>query len=585
MTLASQSWLKNSKRNLQRYFQGKFRSDLTAGLTVAMVVIPQAMAYVAILGINPVYGLFTAIVPTIIAALLGSFPFLVIGPTNPTAIVAASVLMLYADRENYLQFVFALAIVAGVFSIIFGLLKLGSLMRYISNSVLVGFLSGVGVLIISFQLGNLFGLQLAREATLWGLIIQIFENLSEINFITLVVSLITMTIILVIRSINRKLPASLIAIIVASLLVYITGWNATAGVKLVGEAGLPLNFALSFHLPNFDLRDLPSLLIPGAAVSLFSMMETLSIAKAMSQMTGKEIEPSRQMIGQGIASFIGGFFQCMPSSGSPSRTVINIVNGAKTRYAAVISGLSVFIFLLLFSTLLGYIPIAALAAVVIVSAAGLFNTKLIQFTWQSQLSSRIVMLITFISTMVLPLEYAIYLGIISTILIYLGESSRVNLSYMIQNVNGQYLELPIEGIEERNPDIAVVNIEGDLYFAAIDDLQKQIERILQTDVKVLILRFRRTHLLASTGIMALDHLIKMAREKGVQVLFCGVQEETYELLKSAGLTSIIGDSKIFTAKDILFDSTHSAINAAKTILGDQPLSGVGEPPHDPESEN
>jgi len=213
-------------------------------------------------------------------------------------------------------------------------------------------------------------------------------------------------------------------------------------------------------------------------------------------------------------------------------------------------------------------------------SAGLINTKLIQFTWQSQLSSRIVMLITFISTMVLPLEYAIYLGILSTILIYLGESSRVNLSYMIQNGNKQYLELPIEGIEQRNPNIAVVNIEGDLYFAAIDDLQKQIERVLQTDIKVLILRFRRTHLLASTGIMALDHLIKIAREKGVEVLFCGVQEETYDMLKSAGLTSIIGDSKIFTAKEILFDSTHSAIIKAKTILIDQPTANEGEPSPD-----
>jgi SulP family sulfate permease len=559
-------WIKKSKRQITRYFRGKFRSDLTAGLTVAMVVIPQAMAYVAILGISPIYGLYTAIIPTIIAAIFGSFPYLVIGPTNPTAIVTASVLIAFADRENFVEFVFALAVIAGIFSIIFGILKLGTLTKYISNSVLVGFLSGVGVLIISFQLGNLLGLQLPREASLWGLYGQIFTRLSDINLHTLIIGGLTFGTILFVRSINRKLPAALIAIIVSSLLVYFAGWNANAGIRLISEAGLPDKFGLHFHIPMIPLGELTSLIIPGAAIALFSLMETLSIAKAMTQITGRKIEPSHQMIGQGVASFVGGFFQCIPSSGSPSRTVINVVNGAKTRFSAVISGISVFIFLLLFSRLIGYIPVASLAGVVIISAAGLINTHLIKLTWQGQLKSRVAMVVTFVSTLVLPLEYAIFLGILSTILIYLGESSRVIMSYMIEDEEGNFLELPIEGIEQKNPKIAIINIEGDLYFAAVEDMQSQVERVLNTDLKVLILRFRRTHLLASTGIMALDHLIKSARDKGVHILFCGIQKETYELLESSGLTSIIGESSIFTAKDILFYSTHAAIEKAKTLI-------------------
>jgi SulP family sulfate permease len=562
-------WFNDSKRNVRRYFRGKFRSDLNAGLTVAMVVIPQAMAYVAILGISPIYGLYTAIIPTIIAAIFGSFPYLIIGPTNPTAIVTASVLIAFSERQNFVEYVFALAVIGGIFSIIFGLLKFGSLTRYISNSVLVGFLSGVGVLIISFQLGNLLGLQIPREASLWGLFSQIFLKLSEINMFTVIVGFLTFATILFVRSINRKLPAALIAIVVSSLLVYFTGWNANAGVRLISEAGLPDKFGLNFQIPNITLREIASLIIPGAAIALFSLMETLSIAKAMTQMTGKEIEPSRQMIGQGIASFVGGFFQCIPSSGSPSRTVINVVNGAKTRFSAVISGISVFIFMLLFSRLIGFIPVAALAGVVIISAAGLINTHLIKLTWQGQLKSRVVMVVTFVSTLVLPLEYAIFLGILSTILIYLGESSRVNMSYMIENEKGQFLELPIEGVEQKSPKIAIINIEGDLYFAAVEDMQKQVERVLTTKIKVLILRFRRMHLLASTGIMALDHLIKSAQDKGVQILFCGIQSETYELLESSGLTSIIGESKIFSASDVLFDSTYAALEQAKTILAEQ----------------
>ncbi len=559
-------WSQQIQKKVKRYFRAKFRSDLTAGLTVSMVVIPQSMAYAAILGINPIFGLFTAIIPTIIAAIFSSFPYLVIGPTNPTALVTASVLMMYASDQNYIEYVFAIAIIAGIFSITFGLIKLGSLTKYISNSVMVGFLTGVGVLIISYQLGNLLGIELARDGSLWRLIQQIVTSIAEINPFSLAISSLSLAMLFILRKINRKIPASLITILVVSILVYLTGWRENNSVALVSDYGLPEQFGLAFHLPNIVPDNLFSLLIPGAAVALFTLMESLSIAKAMSQMTGKDFNPSHQLISQGVASFVGGFFQCMPSSGSPSRTVINVVNGAKTRGAAIVSGMGVLVFLLLFSRLIGYIPIAALAAVVIFSAAGLININLIKVTWQSKINSRVVMIITFFSTLVLPLEYAVYLGILTTILIYLVESSHLNLSYIIEDDDGQYVELPMEQIQQRDCKIAIINIEGDLYFAAAEDLRAQIEKVLATEIKILILRFRRTHLLASTGIMALNQIIKSARDNGIEILLCGVQEETYEPLKTAGLTDRIGDSRIFFAKDTLFASTQSALKEAKNIL-------------------
>ena len=283
-------------------------------------------------------------------------------------------------------------------------------------------------------------------------------------------------------------------------------------------------------------------------------------------MTGDPLDPSKEMVGQGIASMVGGFFLCIPSSGSPSRTVINVVNGAKTKFSAIISGLSVWVFILLFSHLIGYIPIPALAGVVVVSSATLINPELIKMTWQSRLNSRIVLLVTFFSSLVLPLEYAIFLGILSTILMYLGESSHVNLTYLLEDENGQFMELPMDAIEEKKPEIAIVNIEGDLYFAAVEELQEQINRILNSGLKVLILRFRRTHLLASTGIMALGHLIKSANEKGVEVLFCGVHDEIRETLESSGILQSLGQRHIFSASDRLFTSAQEALKEAKSIL-------------------
>lgn len=568
-TLLNHEWLQKTILQIRRYFRAKFRSDLTAGLTLTMVVIPQSMAYAAILGISPIIGLFTAIIPTITAALFSKFPYLVIGPTNPTALVTASVLVAYANQSDFIEFVFAVAIIAGIFNIIFGLIKLGRITRYISNSVLVGFLTGVGVLVITYQLGNLFGIELLRDSNLWEVFRQIASNIPDINLFTLAISVLSFLILIFIRSVNRKIPAALIAILITSFLVYFTNWHENSGVELVSEIGLPNRIPFGFHIPKISLKDFLSLGISGAAVALFSLMESLSIAKAMSQMTGETLDPSQQIFSQGIASLVGGFTSCMPSSASPSRTVMNVVNGAKTRFSAIISGLGVLVFLLAFSNLIGYIPKSALAAVVIFSAAGLININLIKVTWQSRIQSRVVMLLTFISTLVLPLEYAIYLGILSTILIYLGESSRINLSYLVETDDGHYIETRIEDIKNQPPPIAIINVEGDLYFAAAEDLQEQILEILETDVRVLILRFRRTHLLASTGIVVIDQLLRAARIKGVEILFCGIREETYEPLKTAGLVDLIGESHIFTAGDTLFDSTQHALKKARSILAEK----------------
>ena len=158
--------INNLPRRIRQYFRFKFQSDLYSGLTVGMVAIPQAMAYAAVVGINPIYGLFTAIIPTIIGSLLGSFPFLITGPTNPTALVTASVLLKFSSRPDFLEYVLVLAIIAGIMKILFGILKLGTLAKYISNSVMVGFLTGVGVLIISAQAGSLLGFKISGQGSL-----------------------------------------------------------------------------------------------------------------------------------------------------------------------------------------------------------------------------------------------------------------------------------------------------------------------------------------------------------------------------------------------------------------------------------
>jgi SulP family sulfate permease len=364
---------------------------------------------------------------------------------------------------------------------------------------------------------------------------------------------------------NPRLPAGLITVILITLVVRFAGLEEH-GVRLVSAYGLPESIQLSFHLPEFSLSEFPALLVPGLAVALFGLMETVSITKAMSQITGERPDPSREMIGQGLASFAGGFFYCMPSSGSPSRTVINVTSGAKTRLSAVFSGLGVLVFIRAASSVIGYIPMAALGAVVVVSSAGLINIKLIHMTWQSRITSRVIMSLTFISALILPLEYSIIIGAISSLLIFLGESSLINLSYIKEDENGQFVELPITSINQHRPEIVIVNVEGNLYFAAIEGLQKELEDIIESRPKALILRFRRTHLFASTGAVALKQFVKSTQEAGIHVLLCGVHKEMLETLETAGILDSIGQTNVFTVNNQILDSTHEALNKAKYLL-------------------
>lgn len=557
--------MKKVNQACQRYLKAKFRSDLTAGLTVGMVVIPQSLAYAVIAGVNPVYGLFTAIIPTIIGAIGGSSQFLITGPTNPTALVTASVLAGYADRSDYLEYVLVLSVLAGLIKLLFGLFKIGALTRYLSNSVLVGFLSAAGLLIIAGQIGNLLGINLPRSSYLWVIAKNLIENFSSVNLLTLGISASSIGVMIIISRFNPRLPAGLITVILITLVVRFAGLEEH-GVQLVSAYGLPESIQLSFHLPDISLSEFPALLVPGLAVALFGLMETVSITKAMSQITGEHPDPSREMIGQGLASFVGGFFYCMPSSGSPSRTVINVTSGAKTRLSAIFSGLAVLVFIRAASSVIGYIPMAALGAVVVVSSAGLINIKLIHLTWQSRITSRVVMSLTFFSALILPLEYSIIIGAISSLLIFLGESSLINLSYIKEDENGQFIELPITSIKQHHPEIVIVNVEGNLYFAAIEGLQKELEDIIESSPKVLILRFRRTHLFASTGAVALKQFVKSTQEAGIHVLLCGVHKEILETLEMAGILDSIGQTNVFTVNDQILDSTHEALKKAKYLL-------------------
>ena len=554
---------------LGSYFKHTLRPDLVAGLTVAMIAVPQSMSYAAIAGVNPIYGLYTAIIPAIIGSLFGSSNHLMTGPTNAMALATASALLAVSGQADYFEYVFALAVMIGLVELILGLLRLGGIVRYISNSVLTGFLAGAGILIIINQLHTLLGLSRPVGAstltTLWDLV----QKLPRVNPHVLATGLFVIVVLIWAKRISPRLPRALLAIILAGALIQVFGWD-THGVVLVRDLDCSLSEArLSFHVPTIPLENIGSLIASAGAVALLGLVEAISIAKTIALASGQRINPSQEFVGQGLASLAGGFFQCIPPSGSLSRSGIAYGAGAKTRLTGVLSGVFVLLVLLIFSSLIGYIPVAGLAGVVVMSAYGLFDYRHLKLTWRSRTTSRIVLGVTFVATLLLPLYIAIYLGTILSIGIYLYESGSIQLRYLTLNENGQVTEHSLEDLAAERPPIALINVEGTLYFAAVDDMENKLRALLQTGVKVMILRVRRLHLLASTGVIALTRIVTSARDSGVTVLICGVTEEVGEILASSGFASPMEVEPVFEASNTLFESTSQALRRAREIITEE----------------
>ncbi|MBI5305283.1 MAG: SulP family inorganic anion transporter [Chloroflexi bacterium] len=547
---------------LASYAAGSLRPDLVAGFTVAMVAVPQAMAYAAIAGVNPIYGLYTAILPAIIAALFGSSRHLNTGPTNGIALVTIGVLLPVVQRADYVEYVFAIAILSGAIRLALGVFRLGGIIRYVSNSVLTGFLTGASILIVLNQLGNLLGLPRTISREPLSILLDALRDVFLINPFTAITGMATIVLLVVIRQLNMQLPAPLLAIVGASVGVEMLDLKAQ-GVELVSNLG-SVQVMLAFHLPQIDPQYLEMLVAGGGAVALLGLVEPMSVAKSLAATSGQRIDSSREFVGQGLASLVGGFFQCIPASGSLSRSAVNFSSGAQTQIASIFSGVFVFLAALVFAPWLGFIPTAALAGIVVVAAAKMIDVKHIQLTWSSHTTSRITLLVTLVATLLLPLHYAIYLGVVLSIGLYLYESGKIQLSYLIED-DGQFIERSYDDLLKHPVPIAIIHVEGTLYFGAADELERRLDALFQSGVKVVILRLRRVHHLASTGIIALERIAASAKRNGARVILCGVRTNLIATLQSAGVVTLFGRENIFEANDMLFESTRAALQRAKQI--------------------
>ena len=386
------------------------RADILAGLTGAIVVLPQGVAFATLAGMPPAYGLYSAMIPCIIAALFGSSRVMVTGPANAISLTVLAIMAPLAQPESarYVQLVITLAFMVGVWQLLLSLARAGKLINYVSHTVIVGFTAGAAVLIVNSQIRNFFGIDITRGASVLQTLIELAANIGQVQIVTVVVGGLTLLAALLWRPLNRIVPAMLIAVVVGSLVAVFARWvDPMLTIKTVDAlpGALP-----PLSMPDLSLDTLKLLLIPSIAMTLLALAEAVSIAQALAKRGNVALDGNQEFLGQGLANVIGSFFSSYPVSGSFNRSGVNVASGAVTPFSAIMASFFLVAILFFVAPLAQFLPLAAVAAILFLVAWNLIDRREIRYLLSDKFE-RITLLATFVAALVIPLEWAILLGV------------------------------------------------------------------------------------------------------------------------------------------------------------------------------
>ena len=520
---------------LKGYRISSFRADVVAGLTVAVVLIPQSMAYAMLAGMPPVYGLYAAMIPTFIAALWGSLRQLATGPIAIMSLLVLTTLTPLADpgSPQFIELAFLLAFMVGVLYLGIGLFGLGVLTSFISHSAVKGFTSAAALIIITTQLPHFLGLTVSRHEYILSMLLGLAKALPSVHIPTLAVGVVAFGIIYGVQKYRKTYPAALIALVVTTVPLWAFRLHLS-GIAIVGQSpsGLP-----SLHVPSFDFQTISSLLGPAVVIALVSFAETYSVGKAISAQTKQMVNVDQEFIGQGLANFIGSFFQSYPVSGSFSRTAINYAAGAKTGISSVISSLIVVLALLFLTPLFAYIPRAALAALVMSAVLLLFHPKEVFALWKMNRHDGIVAVTVFVLALLTKPDYALLIGVVISLVLFLWKTMHPRIIRVTKDpklnmfVNADTHDKP------SCPQILQLRSANCIYFA---NAEYTVEHILSrldehsTPVKYLLFDLQAVGFIDITGIDELRVLQDEVKRRGAQLAFMGVRLPVKEVFESSG---------------------------------------------------
>ncbi|AGB41568.1 sulfate permease-like transporter, MFS superfamily [Halobacteroides halobius DSM 5150] len=540
---------------MKNYNLTSFKDDITAGASVAALSIPQNMAYALIVGVNPIYGIYTSVVSKLIASLVGVSNHMIVGPTNLMSMAIASNLDFVAD-DNYFSAVLVLTFLVGVFQILFGLFKLGKLVNYISHPVIVGLTTGTAIIIGVGQLSNLFQLSIPNTANIFMTLYFIFGHLEAINPIALSLGLVTIISIIISEIIDERYPTYLVAIAISTLVVYYFG--LVDQIKVIGK--LPGSLP-QFDLPRFDFTFISEIYTKALSVAIVGLIQTLAVVKSLENRSGEEVKVNKEFLGQGLVNLGTSFYNGFASAGSFTNSFINYQAGAKTKLAQTLTAIIIILFIIIFNPILKYIPIASLAALVIVVAMRMIDLDEVIQIFKATKSDLLIFSVTLLATIGLPrLEYAIYLGVLISLGIVLRESSKVNMSHISYDEESDTKLSYTEPEKITEDEYIVIDLIGDLNFSAAENFKEELNSVT---AKGFIFRIKNIGRIDITTVKELEKFITKVQKNEKQVFLSGIEEEHYEVLDNLGIIDMIGEDNIFHSKEELLSSTIEAVKSAE----------------------
>lgn len=546
-------YLQQPSRLFRGYDRANLRPDFIAGLTVGVILLPQAIAYSLLAGLPPQMGLYTAIVGGIAAALWGSSDQLHSGPTNTISILLLSTLAVITtpDSSNYLIAAGLLTVMVGIFQLGLGLLRLGFIVNFVSHSVIVGFATGAGFLIALRQIDPLLGLDVPRSDVLTGLRDSLL-SLPEIQLLTAALGLGTMILIIVLRRVNPRLPGSLIAIVTATLAVFLLGDRA-ADVAVVGNiaGGVP---PLA-RLPLLDLNMVGKLSVGALAVAAIGLMQTTAVSRSLASQTRQRLDNNQEFVGQGIANIFSGFFSGYATSGSFTISAVKYRSGGRTRLASVFASLIIFLAILTVGSVGAYLPVSALAGTLIIAAYNMIDKVEIRRIFQGAPGDAVIMIVTFLGTLLLDLDFAVLSGILLSFVLYLIRTSAPRVQVVVPDES--YRHFTQRPGAPLCPQLGIVEVKGDLYFGAVSHIEEEILELAahNPEQRFLLVRMHHVNQVDFSGIHMLESLIDTYRDRGGDVFLVRVNAEAQRLMESTGCLSFLGARNILdedTAVDYLF---------------------------------
>ena len=539
------------------------KADFLAGLTGAVIVLPQGVAFATIAGLPPEYGLYTAMITPVIAALFGSSFHLVSGPTTAISIVVFSAISHHAEpgTAEFLSLTLTLTFLAGVYQLAFGLARLGALVNFVSHTVVIGFTAGAAILIATSQMKHITGISIPKGESFLDTWIDLFQHSGSINGYLIIIAFATLVVALLSKKLFPKSPNLLIGMVVGSLIALVFQ-NLTSGIKLVGEipAQLP-----PLSMPEFSLVSIKMLAPEAFAVALLGLIEAVSISRAVATKSGQRIDANQEFIGQGMSNIVGSFFSSYEGSGSFTRSGINYEAGAKTPLSAIFAAIFLVVIVLLIAPLTAYLPIAAMGGVILLVAYNLIDFHHIKQSLTFSKTESSILLTTFLATLFLELEFAIYLGVLLSLVLFLAKTSTPNIPTLSIDDSPQSIHRKFTNVQKKPlkqcPQLRIIRIDMSVYFGSINHIQKRIANIVENEnIKHILIEASGINFIDLAGAEALVAENNRLLTKKGGIYFVGLKSTVYEFAAKSCFIKNIGNDHFFDSKTQALHGIYSQLD-------------------------